>query len=108
VENLFCFTYLKPSWFLLCGMGKMIMGNMLYPWFSAFRAGRVVLGLSMLVMQLSLFLWPMAMRLEREFANERRVQALLDQISVNYARLPYDKHAPVPVEVEVPVQGGVA
>jgi len=68
------------------------MGNMLVcPWLGAFRAGRVTLGLLILAMQLSLVLWPIAVRWAKQLSHEHRIQALLDQISVNYARHTFDK-----------------
>ncbi len=77
-------------------MSKMLV----CPWLAPFRAGRVVLGLSILGMQLSLFLWPFAVRLGNEFTHECKVQALLDQISVNYAYQAYGKRPSGPVEAE--------
>ncbi|MDR3505929.1 MAG: hypothetical protein P4L52_06765 [Acidocella sp.] len=77
------------------------------PWLAAFRAGRITLGLSMLGMQLSLVLWPMAVRLGNEFDHGCRVQALLDQISVSYAYQPYGNRSPVPVEAAVPMSDAV-
>ena len=61
------------------------------PWLGAFRAGRVTLGLLILAMQLSLVLWPIAVRWAKQLSHEHRIQALLDQISVNYARHTFDK-----------------
>ncbi|MBB5371948.1 hypothetical protein [Acidocella aromatica] len=84
-------------------MSKMLV----CPWLAAFRAGRVTLGLSMLAMQLSLVLWPMAVRLGNEFVQERRVQALLDQISVSYACRPYGSLSPVPVEADASIADAV-
>ncbi len=61
------------------------------PWAGAFRAGRIFLGISMVMMQLSLVLWPVAVCCARKLSCAARVQALLDEISVNYAGQPCEK-----------------
>jgi hypothetical protein len=63
------------------------------PWLGAFRAGRISLGISILGLQLSLLLWPVAVRLAHEFDHECKVQGLLDQISANYAHPLYNSRA---------------
>lgn len=65
--------------------------TLIFPCLAAFRAGRVALGLLMLAMQLSIVLWPAAIRRAKGLFHEHRIQALLDQISVNYARQPHEK-----------------
>ena len=69
--------------------------ELICPGFAAFRAGRVTLGLLMLAMQFSIVFWPAAVRWARGLGHECRVQSLLDQISVNYAKQPCEKYGHV-------------
>ena len=55
--------------------------NVFCPFATFFSAGETRLGLVALLMQLSLVLWPEAVRRARAFAEARGVQRMLDEFS---------------------------
>jgi len=55
--------------------------NVFCPFATFFSAGETRLGLTVLFMQLSLVLWPAAVRRARAFAEARGVQRMLDEFS---------------------------
>jgi hypothetical protein len=60
--------------------------NVFFPFLTFFSAGEVRLGVTMLLMQLSLVLWPEAVRRARDFAQARGMQRMLDEFSQAYGR----------------------
>jgi hypothetical protein len=57
-----------------------------------FRAGRVLAGIGVLLMQLSLVLWPVASRMARGLNEQSGVERLLAELSERH-RLPADPYA---------------
>lgn len=62
-------------------------GLILRPWAGARRAGRTRFAILLFCMQLSLVLWPAAVRAARRDQQARQKQALLDQLAALYAPL---------------------
>ena len=57
----------------------------LCPWSGAFAAGRTRLGMLLIFMQVSLVLWPTAVRAARRLEAQRVKQIMLDQLALEYA-----------------------
>lgn len=54
------------------------------PYRGFFEAGRIGTGFLVLLMQLSLVFWPLAIRLSRQLDEERNVQHMLNAIAQDY------------------------
>jgi hypothetical protein len=57
-----------------------------------FRAGRILPGIGVLLMQISLVFWPMASRMARGMNEQSAVERLLAELSERH-RLPVDPYA---------------
>jgi hypothetical protein len=58
--------------------------NLFWPCGVFYAAGEPAKGFGVLMMQLSLVLWPVAVRAAREFTEARGVQAMLTEFSQEY------------------------
>jgi hypothetical protein len=58
--------------------------NVLLPCVTFFAAGRIGMGVAVLAMQASLFLWPTAYRMAREYSEEHAVDRKLTELAVTY------------------------
>jgi hypothetical protein len=58
--------------------------NVLLPCVTFFAAGRVGMGAAALMMQLSLFFWPTAVRMAREYSESHAVDRMLISLSETY------------------------
>jgi hypothetical protein len=58
--------------------------NALLPCVTFFAAGRVATGVGTLLMQATLVLWPVAVRMARDFSEGHAVDRMLNQLSTTY------------------------
>ncbi len=77
--------------------------NALLPCVTFFRAGRGGMGVTALFMQVSLFLWPTAVRMAREYSESHAVARMLTTLSETYTAV-----QPVPRKRFKPAAGVIA
>jgi hypothetical protein len=71
---------------------KMQTSMILRPWAGAHAQGRTGLAALLFFMQVSLVLWPAAVRVALQLERERQMQMLLDELSAVHAPVVAEKH----------------